>query len=114
MSYFMKKPCAHCPYRNDVKPFLTPERGEELAYHTQNPYNSFPCHKTTEADDESDDGEMLVTEDSKECAGFLTLQCQEGKNPPEGFEPAWDIVYMDIYEMMDAYNNPDDFIEKEK
>lgn len=112
MSDFMKKPCIHCPYRNDVKPFLTPERGEELAYHAQNPYNSFPCHKTTEADDDSDEGEMLVTEQSKECAGFLTLKCQEGMNVPEGFEPAWEIVYMDTYEMIDAYDNPDEFFEK--
>lgn len=118
MSDFMKKPCAHCPYRNDVRPFLTPERGEELAYHAQNPYNSFPCHKTTEYnedyDDEYGEDDMLVTENSKECAGFLTLKCQEGMDAPEGFEPAWDIVYMDVYEMMDAYDNPDDFIEKEK
>lgn len=114
MSYFMKKPCAHCPYRNDVKPFLHPSRGEELAFHAQNPYNSFPCHKTTEPDEDSEDSEMMVTENSKECAGFLTLQCQEGKDIPDGFEPAWEIVYMDAYEMADAYENPDEFFEKDE
>ena len=29
--WFVKKPCQHCPFRRDVKPFLTPERAEEIA-----------------------------------------------------------------------------------
>ena len=100
--YFMKQPCKHCPFRRDVKPFLTPARGEELAYHAQNPYNTFPCHKTTEYDEDSDDGEMMVTAKSKECAGFLTLQINEGADCPEGFEPSAE-VYADVYEMIDTY-----------
>lgn len=103
-NWFMKKPCKHCPFRRDVKPFLRPERGEELAYHAQNPYNSFPCHKTTEADDESD--ESFCNEETKECAGFMTLQYIENDNNlPDGFEPDYDNVYGDIYEMIDAYSN---------
>ena len=109
-NYFCKKPCKHCPYRKDVKPLLTPERGEELAFHAENSYNSFPCHKTTEHDDESDEGEMLVTEKSKECAGFLTIQIaingEEYK--PEGFTPSYDICYEDAWQMIDAYENPND------
>jgi len=103
--YFCKKPCKHCPFRNDVKPFLTAERGEELAYHAENPYNSFPCHKTTESDEESETGEMLVTESSKECAGFLTMQIAiNGEDyKPEGFEPSYEICYGDAWEMKDAY-----------
>lgn len=100
--HIMKKPCKHCPYRNDVLPFLTPERGEELAYMAQNKYNSFPCHKTTEYDEDEDD--MVVTSTSKQCAGFVTLQCNEGMEVPEGFEPAWKIVYTDAYEMSEAYS----------
>lgn len=103
MSGYMKKPCEHCPYRNDVKPFLHPERGEELAYLAQNPYSSFPCHKTTVEDDDSEDGEMMVTENSKECAGMLTLRAQCGEEIPEGFEPSYEICYSDPYEMADAY-----------
>lgn len=74
--WFMKKSCDHCPFRRDVKPFLHPERGEELAYHAQNPYNSFPCHKTTVNDEEfgGDGSEMVAVETSKECAGFMALQ----------------------------------------
>lgn len=103
MCDYMKQPCKHCPFRNDVTPYLHPDRAAEIAYAAQNPYNSFSCHKTTEYDDEGDSGEMLVTENSKECAGFLTLRAQGGNDVPEGFEPAWELCYTDEYEMIDAY-----------
>jgi hypothetical protein len=101
MSDFMKNPCEHCPFRRDVKPFLTPERGEELAYATENPYNSFPCHKTLEHDDE----DTFVGEDSKECAGFLSMQheaCGSTAYDGEGFEPS-PLVYDDSFAMAQAY-----------
>jgi plasmid rolling circle replication initiator protein Rep len=101
---FMKKPCAQCPFRRDVKPYLTNARAEELAYHATNRFNTFPCHKTTEYDDDSEDGEMLVTQDSKECAGFLTLMMSEvGETMFEGFEPSYEVCYNESYEMIDAY-----------
>lgn len=103
MADFVKKPCEHCPYRKDVKPFLHPKRGGELAYHSLNPYNTFPCHKTTQYDEEIDD--MVVVEKSKECAGFLTLQIIEGKKIPNGFKPAFDVVYEDVDDMANAYLN---------
>lgn len=100
---YIKKPCKHCPFRNDITPYLHPDRAAEIAYAALNPYNSFPCHKTTEYDEESEDGEMLITEDSKECAGFLTLRAQAGMDIPEGFEPAWEICYIDEWDMIQAY-----------
>lgn len=103
--YFMKSPCKHCPFRRDVKPFLHPERAAEIANHAYNPYNSFPCHKTTEPNDDDEEGGMMATEDSKECAGFLTLQIQCGMEVPEGFTPAYDLVYEDAWEMTDAYED---------
>lgn len=98
---FVKKPCKHCPFRNDIKPYLHPERAAEIAYAAQNPYSDFPCHKTTESDEEGE--EMLVTEESKTCAGFLTLRAQGGEEVPEGFEPSWDICYTDDWDMIQAY-----------
>lgn len=101
MSY-MKQPCKHCPFRHDVKPFLTPERGEELAYAAINQYNSFPCHKTTEHDE---DGDAFCTEETKECAGFMTLQHNEtGCSLPDDFTPS-ELVYTDTWDMIDAYNH---------
>lgn len=103
--YYMKAPCKHCPFRSDVKPYLTPQRGEELAYATQNPFNSFPCHKTTVSDEgfDGEGGVMVATEESKECAGFMTLQYSEnGMTLPKGFTPA-NNVYCDTLEMIWAY-----------
>jgi len=101
----MTKPCKRCPFRHDVKPFLHPLRGEELAYHTQNPYNTFTCHSTIEFD-EDDYGEYISNpEATKVCAGFMTLQYNENGNTlPKGWEPSYDLVYEDVYDMIDAYN----------
>lgn len=100
MSDFCKVPCKHCPYRKDVKPFLTMARAEELAYLPSNPYNTFACHKTLDNDD---DGDTFVGERSKECAGFLTLRAQAGEEVPKGFEPSWELCYIDDYDMIRAY-----------
>lgn len=110
MSSHMKEPCEHCPFRRDKKPFLRASRGAELAYHAQNPYNSFTCHKTTVPDEESDESEMLVTEKSKECAGFMTLQaCENGEDIlPKGFTPAYDVIYDSAFDMVQAHEEEDD------
>lgn len=99
---FIKKPCQHCPFRKDVKPFLHPARGEELACLAQNPFSSFPCHKTTEHDD---DGELVNRPANKECAGFLTLKAAElGEDEvPDGFTPSFDLVYCESWDMASAY-----------
>lgn len=102
--YFMKKACKHCPFRIDVKPFLTTERAEELAYATENPYNSFSCHKTAEFDENSDEDEMIVTNTTKKCAGFMAMQHSlNGNALPKGFNQPLDECYSDTDEMIDAY-----------
>jgi len=114
MSDFMKKPCAHCPFRVDVKPFLHPERGEELAYATQNRYQSFPCHKTTVSSDDDEDGsgERYYDNNTKECAGFLTLKAQyDDSTLPKGFEPSWELIYMEPSEMAWAYESESNWLE---
>ena len=101
MSY-SKKPCQQCPFRHDVKPFLTPERGEELAFTAQNLWATFPCHKTTDSDDDG----TYCTASTKECAGFLTLRANElgEEYMPEGFKPSYDVVYSESYELVDSYH----------
>lgn len=101
MSDYIKVPCKHCPFRNDVTPFLHPDRAYEIASISQNHYSTFPCHKTTESDDES--GECYATNESKECAGMLTMRAQSGEDIPKGFKPSWEICYIDPYEMYEAY-----------
>ena len=98
---YMAKPCAHCPFRTDVPPFLHPERAADIAYSAQNRYSDFPCHKTLEHDE--DDGEGYRTETSLTCAGFIALQINEaGIDEPEGW--VWpNNVYSDVYDMCGAY-----------
>lgn len=72
MSEYMKESCLRCPFRRDVKPYITEGRCDELAYATANKYNYFPCHKTTVYNEENES--MDIHEKSKECAGFLTMQ----------------------------------------
>lgn len=76
---YMKKPCQHCPFRSDVTPFLHPERGEELAYGSQNPYWSFACHKTTECDEDSEDGEMYAPCALRSAPECLPLERKEAR-----------------------------------
>lgn len=109
MIHYMKSPCEYCPFRHDVKPFLHPERGVELAHHAQNQYNSFSCHKTTVEDEDSEDGKMLVTHNSKECAGFLSMQISENGDGycPKGFTPS-PLAYGCADDMIYAYEELND------
>lgn len=98
---FVKKPCKHCPFRRDVKPYLHPERAAEIAYLSQSRYSNFDCHKTTVYDDDLED--QISTENSLTCAGFLTLRAQGGERTPKDFEPSWEMCYSDENEMIEAY-----------
>lgn len=106
MDEFMKEPCKHCPFRFDITPFLTTPRAIELAYATENPYNEFPCHKTTVNDEEfgGDGSEMVIVETSKTCAGFLTMQIHNGKECPPGFVPS-ENIYESPFLMIINYHN---------
>lgn len=96
-----KAPCAKCPFRSDVRPYLHPERAEEIAYAACNPYSEFSCHETTKYDE--DLGDMVMTNKSLTCAGFLAMQINEtGIDEPDGW--TWPKnVYADSYEMIEAY-----------
>lgn len=105
MSDFVKKPCKNCPFRNDVKPYLHPDRAADIAYSASNKYSNFICHSTIEYDGDEDIQGRSTGDFSKAktCAGFLTLRAQEGYDVPKGFTPSWDICYTDTFEMTEAY-----------
>jgi hypothetical protein len=62
MKYDLKTPCAHCPFRSDVKPYIHPERVEEIIG------QPFSCHKTTTCKDRGNDHP-----EAQHCAGSLIL-----------------------------------------
>lgn len=72
MNYDMTKPCAKCPFRTDVPPYLLPERVEEIEAVLDR--GEFTCHETTvpvEGDDGSTD--MEDGPNAQHCAGALIL-----------------------------------------
>lgn len=79
---------------------------------TQNPYNSFPCHKTaeiTEDDEFGYGGDYVHGDKSKECAGFLSMQINENgdRYKPKGFSVS-DLAYEDAWEMISRYEEQND------
>ena len=102
---YAKTPCKNCPYRKDKKPYLTKSHGADLAHYARGRFNDFPCHKTMVFDEESEEGEMMCTEKTKTCAGFLTLMAQEiGEEfTPNGFKPSYKIIYESVTEMISAH-----------
>lgn len=111
MSDFMKQPCDMCPFTRKANFHFSVERAQDLAYLTQNPYNSFPCHKTAELREDEDGyySEYVHGNKSKECAGFLSMQINEcgDKYKPEGFEVS-EIAYEDAEEMICRYEEEND------
>jgi hypothetical protein len=68
MRFDLKRPCSHCPFRNDRAPYLNAKRArtiaESLVQHT------FACHETTV---DTGAGEREATVDSQHCAGALIM-----------------------------------------
>ncbi len=72
--YRLKSPCAKCPFRTDIKPFLKSDRVLEIEDSLYN--GEFPCHETLDYDQDSDaddGGEGRETEKTAHCAGALIL-----------------------------------------
>ncbi len=68
------RPCAHCPFRNDIRPYLTVGRVVEITSSLLQD-GSFPCHETTVdvEDEETGEGRRIATADSLQCAGAMII-----------------------------------------
>lgn len=64
----LRRPCALCPFRTDVIPYLTRARVESLDVALEQ--QTFTCHETLTRDGE---GELTHAKDSAHCAGALIL-----------------------------------------
>lgn len=68
MNYTMTAPCPKCPFRTDIRPYLTKARAKDLTSG-----GDFQCHQTVDYSD-SDDGEGKTdTPNAQHCAGLLIL-----------------------------------------
>lgn len=78
-AYSLITPCAQCPFRTDIKPFITAERAESILTAD----GEFHCHKTIEVGDNIDDdknwAEVTDDKNAQVCAGFLICLEHEGR-----------------------------------
>ena len=70
MHFGLKRPCANCPFRTDIPPFLHPERAQGICDAMLVADESFWCHKTI---DYSEDSEGSITRKTQHCAGAMIL-----------------------------------------
>ncbi len=73
MRYDLRRPCANCPFRSDIKPFLTPDRVLDLQAEIESAGKTFICHKTVDYDCVSDEGDYAGSGSDQHCAGALIL-----------------------------------------
>jgi hypothetical protein len=75
--YRLKKPCAKCPFRTDIRPFLRPDRVDEIEAALEG--GEFPCHETVDYESCPEDEEGGVDVEARDpqgeahCAGALIL-----------------------------------------
>jgi hypothetical protein len=120
LDYNLRKPCAKCPFRNDIRPFIHPERARDILEGGA----SFTCHKTIDYDDNppyDDNGDLILgrCEDGEQhCAGVLIILEKEN-SPHQMMRIAERLgmydrtkldmtapVYDSIEECVEAHENP--------
>jgi hypothetical protein len=65
----LTSPCSHCPFRSDIKPYLTKSRVAEIIASCVHGEGTFHCHKT------------LKKKEQTICAGAIIMAEREGKIP---------------------------------
>jgi hypothetical protein len=74
MKFNLHRPCAKCPFRNDIPPYLTPDRVLELQAAIESAGKVFTCHQTLDPEQRDDEtGDYLGGQKDAHCAGALIL-----------------------------------------
>lgn len=79
MKFDLKRPCAQCPFRTDIEPYLRQSRVRELEHALVQKQQTFSCHKTVDysegdqEDEQEDEQEHRPAPDEQHCAGALIL-----------------------------------------
>jgi len=71
MNFDLKRPCAKCPFRSDVEPYLRRSRAHEIARALDR--STFACHETTHSLG------APVDRTEQHCAGALIMLESEGR-----------------------------------
>lgn len=77
----MVRPCKKCPFRNDVEPYIRPDRAVEIAMSLAQG-GEFYCHETTVVDEDDENGAAMTSgPNTLVCAGsVLTMINGEEEN----------------------------------
>lgn len=70
------RPCARCPFRTDIEPFIRADRAREIA-NALCSNSIFHCHETVDYNDEDEEGNGQITDKSKWCTGALIVMEKE-------------------------------------
>jgi len=72
MKWDMRRPCSTCPFLKKGGIRLHPSRAIEITSMMESMDGStFACHETAFSRDDCDEGEILITGNSKHCAGAI-------------------------------------------
>lgn len=74
MNYDLVRPCAHCPFRTDVPPFLRRARAVEIRWSLTR--GEFPCHETTGVRNDR----RVPENEQQHCAGALIMLEHAGQS----------------------------------
>jgi hypothetical protein len=79
MKFGLNKPCAKCPFRSDIRPYLRAGRVEDI-HDGLRAGGTFACHATVDydaQDSEDCDASHVPTDGEHFCAGALILMEKE-------------------------------------
>ncbi len=77
MNFNMRTPCSKCPFRKDIRAYLTKERVREITSALDNG-GTFPCHETTEEDE---DGEAIMNSKKWKFCGGAAIMLEKSQDP---------------------------------
>lgn len=97
--YNVTSPCSECPFRKDIKPYLTKARAQQLVTKVIKGDNTFTCHKTLKNPIKSHCSgavHLIVKEDhpnrSLYTARILGLYKEDFRNPDLVFDNAQQFI----------------------
>ena len=74
VKFDLTTPCSECPFRADIRPFLSLARANEIVGQVVRGDKTFACHKTTGVAD----GRRVLVKNHQSCAGAMILVRREG------------------------------------
>lgn len=69
----LRAPCAECPFRSDIRPYLHPDRARGITDAILRDGVTFTCHKHLNGESDEDKERYTPAPDDQHCAGAMIL-----------------------------------------